>query len=444
MGIGGSGMCGIAEVLLTLGYDVSGSDLAASDATRRLERLGSRITIGHRAENVEGAQVLVVSSAVAERNVEVQAARARRIPVIPRAEMLAELMRLKVGIAVAGAHGKTTTTSMIATILAQGGLDPTAVIGGKLNRFGSNARLGQGEWLVAEADESDGSFLRLSPALAVVTNIDREHLDHYGTIDRLREAFLQFINRVPFYGLAIVCLDDEEIRGILPQVRKPFRTYGRTASADVTGREVRPQGWGSLFEVTVFGKSLGSFRLAIPGAHNVTNALGAIAVGLELEIEPEAIRKALAEFGGIERRFQVRGQRRDVIVVDDYGHHPTEIRATIAAARCVHPGRLVVVFQPHRYTRTRDLIADFGPALAEPDLLLLLDIYPAGEDPIPGVTGQALFEQVRAARRGETLFIPNKDDAAERLAERVRHGDLVLTLGAGDVWKIGERLLERL
>ena len=444
VGIGGSGMSGIAEVLLTLGYRVSGSDLAASEATRRLESLGGTIFIGHHATHVEGAQVVVISSAVAPSNVEVVAARERMIPVIPRAEMLAELMRLKYGIAVAGAHGKTTTTSMIATVLAHGGLDPTAVIGGKLNRFGGPAKLGQGEFLVAEADESDGSFLKLSPTIAVVTNIDREHLDHYGDLDRIKQAFLDFMNKVPFYGTVILCLDEPHLQALLPRIEKRSRTYGRTSHADLTAREIAFGPKGTRFAAVLNGTDLGRFSLSAPGGHNVSNAMAAILVGLELDLPVEAIRDGLAQFSGVERRFQIRGEAGGVIVVDDYGHHPTEIRATLAGAKEGWGCRVVVVFQPHRYTRTRDLFADFCTAFYQADVLVVTDIYPAGEAPIAGVTAQALAAAIREHGHRDATYAESREAAVERVAKAARPGDMVITLGAGDVWKVGAALLERL
>lgn len=444
VGIGGSGMSGIAEVLLTLGYRVSGSDLAASETTRRLEALGGTIFIGHRAAQVEGAQVVVVSSAVSSVNVEVVAARERMIPVIPRAEMLAELMRLKYGIAVAGAHGKTTTTSMIATVLAHGGLDPTAVIGGKLNRFGGPAKLGQGEFLVAEADESDGSFLKLSPTIAVVTNIDREHLDHYGDLDGIKRAFLDFVNKVPFYGTAVLCLDEPHLQSLIPRIEKRYRTYGRTPQADLTAHDVEFGPKGAQFMATLGGVDLGRFSLAVPGSHNVSNAMAAILVGLELDLPIDAIREGLAQFSGVERRFQIRGEAGGVMVVDDYGHHPTEIMATLAGAKEGWGRRLVVVFQPHRYTRTRDLFAEFCTAFYQADVLMVTDIYPAGEPPIEGMTARALAAAIREHGHRDATYVEGRDAVIERVAKAVRPGDMVITLGAGDVWKVGPALLERL
>lgn len=449
VGIGGAGMSGIAEVLLTLGYTVTGSDLHESDTVRRLRELGGRIFIGHDPSHIGGAQVVVISSAVSPDNPEVVAARANQIPVIPRAEMLAELMRLKYGLAIAGAHGKTTTTSMVAAVLAQAGLDPTIVIGGKVNALGSHARLGRGELLVAEADESDGSFLRLSPSIVAVTNIDREHLEHYGSMERLREAFLEFINRVPFYGLAILCLDDEHIRALLPRVVKRYQTYGLRETTgypgpDFRATEITLKQWESEFRAYFKGKSLGPFRLSIPGIHNVSNALVAIAVGLELDVPLDLIRKGLATFTGVERRFHLRGEKAGIMVVDDYGHHPTEIRATLAAAKQGWAKRLVVLFQPHRYTRTRDLIDEFASAFGDADLLFVTEIYPAGEPPIPGISGEKLADAIRANGHSAVTWVARKDELAERVLSVLKPGDLVLTLGAGDIWKVGPELLERL
>jgi UDP-N-acetylmuramate--alanine ligase len=451
VGIGGSGMSGIAEVLLTLGYRVTGSDQAVSETTRRLEAGGGTIYIGHAASNIAGAEVVVVSSAVRRDNVEVVEARRQQIPVIPRAEMLAELMRLKYGVAIAGSHGKTTTTSMVATLLAAGGLDPTAVIGGKLNSFASHAKLGQGEFLVAEADESDGSFLRLSPTIVVVTNIDREHLDYYRTMEELKAAFLTFINKVPFYGLSIVCLDHPVIQELLPAVERRHVTYGIAAQADVTAHEIELKGFRSTFKVAAVNgprgqtrRSLGGFELTVPGLHNVSNALAAVAVGLELELPVETIRQALREFSGVERRFQMVGEAAGVMVVDDYGHHPAEIKATLAAAKNGWPRRRIVLFQPHRYTRTRDLMDEFATAFYDADVLILTDIYPAGEPPIEGVTAERLAATLREHGHKHVLYQPDRGAMAETALSLLRDGDLVLTLGAGDIWKVGRQLLERL
>jgi UDP-N-acetylmuramate--alanine ligase len=449
VGIGGAGMSGIAEVLLTLGFKVTGSDLTESDSVRRLRELGGHISIGHEASNVGEAQVVVISSAVSPANPEVMAARANLVPVIPRAEMLAELMRLKYGVAIAGAHGKTTTTSMVAAVLAQAGLDPTVVIGGKVNALGSHARLGRGDLLVAEADESDGSFLRLYPTIVAVTNLDREHLDHYGTMERLEASFLEFVNRVPFYGLAVLCADDERIRALLPQVVKRYQTYGLgethgSTRADIQAFDISLKGWESEFRAAFRGQSLGPFRLAVPGLHNVSNALAAIAIGMELEVPMDLIRKGLAAFSGVERRFQLRGEKGGIMVVDDYGHHPTEIRATLAAAKAGQDRRLVVLFQPHRYTRTRDLLGEFVHAFDLADELFVTEIYAAGEPPLAGVSGERLAEMIRAAGHVAVTWVERKEALVERVRPVLRPGDLVLTLGAGDIWKAGVKLLEEL
>ena len=449
VGIGGSGMSGIAEVLLTLGYKVTGSDLNYSETVKRLEELGGRIFIGHDAANVGEAQVVVISSAVAPTNPEVMAARAKVIPVIPRAEMLAELMRLKYGIAIAGAHGKTTTTSLVAAVLGQAGLDPTVVIGGKVNALGSHARLGRGDLLVAEADESDGSFLKLSPSVVAVTNIDKEHLEHYGTMERLEGSFLEFINRVPFYGLAVLCADDERIRALLPRVVKRYQTYGLQQrpgqpAPDFRASDITSNQWESEFRAYHRDKNLGPFRISIPGVHNVSNALVAIAIGIELDVPVDLIRKGLASFAGVERRFQLRGEKGGVMVVDDYGHHPSEIKATLAAAKQGWKRRLVVLFQPHRYTRTRDLMEEFAQAFGQSDLLFVTDIYPAGEAAIPGITGEKLASAIRASGHPAVRWVERKEQLTEQVRAEVQPGDLVITLGAGDIWKAGPGLLERL
>ena len=448
VGIGGAGMSGIAEVLLTLGYKVTGSDLQETDTTRRLRELGGKIFIGHQESNIGEAQVVVISSAVLPTNPEVVAARARVIPVIPRAEMLAELMRLKYGVAIAGAHGKTTTTTMVATVLAQAGLDPTMVIGGRVNALGSHARLGRSDLLVAEADESDGSFLKLSPTIVAVTNIDREHLDHYGTMERLEQSFLEFINRVPFYGLAVLCADDGYLRALLPRVVRRYQTYGLREDGGVTpdfhATDITLKQWDTEFRASFRGKSLGPFRLPAPGIHNVANALAAIAVGMELDVPVDLIRKGLATFAGVERRFHLRGEKNGIMVVDDYGHHPTEIRATLAAARQGWNRRLVVLFQPHRYTRTRDLAGEFARAFEQADALFVTEIYAAGETPIPGVSGRQLAESVRATGHPSVTWAERRDGLAELVVPTLQPGDLVITLGAGDIWKAGVELLERL
>ena len=444
VGIGGIGMSGIAEVLLNLGYHVSGSDLAATPVTERLGVLGGRIAAGHDAANVRDAQVVVTSSAVRPDNPEVLEAKRLQIPVIPRAEMLAELMRMKYGIAIAGAHGKTTTTSLVATILAAAELDPTAVIGGRLDAFGSNARLGQGEFLVAEADESDGSFLSLTPTWAVITTIDREHLDYWPDLERIREAFTTFANKVPFYGAVFLGVDDPGVREIVPRVRKRAVTYGLEVEAEVRGSAPRYEGTNSSCTVHAAGRELGRLRVPIPGAHNLSNALAAVAVALELDLAPETIFGALATFRNAHRRFELRGEHAGVLVVDDYGHHPTEVRATLAAARRGFDRRIVVAFQPHRFTRTRDLEAEFLGAFADADLVVVTEIYAAGEEPIPGVSGERLAGLLAKGGHPAVRFVADKSRLPAVLAQAVRPGDLVLTLGAGDVWKAGGELLRTL
>ncbi|MEK7299771.1 MAG: UDP-N-acetylmuramate--L-alanine ligase [Nitrospirota bacterium] len=448
VGIGGSGMSGIAEVLLTMGYKVSGSDLQASETTRRLEELGGKIAIGHHEANIGEAQVVVISSAVAATNPEVLAAKAKQVPVIPRAEMLAELMRLKFGVAIAGAHGKTTTTSMVANVLASGGLDPTMVIGGKVNALGSHARLGRGELLVAEADESDGSFLRLSPTIVAVTNLDREHLDHYGSMEKIYDSFLEFINKIPFYGLAVLCSDDERLHALFPRIVKRYHTYGLQETPgvvpDFKATDIVLKQWGAEFRAHFRGKNLGPFRLAVPGMHNVSNALVAIAIGIELEVPVDLIRKGLAAFTGVERRFHLRGEANGIMVVDDYGHHPTEVKATLAAAKQGWDRRLVVLFQPHRYSRTRDLIEEFTHAFDQADVLFMTDIYAAGEAPIPGVSGAALADRIKAAGHRGVTFVEKKETLPDQVLPHLQPGDLVVTLGAGDIWKAGTGLLARL
>ena len=445
VGIGGIGMSGIAEILLNLGYKVSGSDQKRNETIERLERLGAKIVIGHQAENVEGVHVLVYSSAVSAGNVEVQTARQRQVPTIPRAEMLAELMRLKYGIAVAGTHGKTTTTSMVGAVLAEGHLDPTIVVGGRVTNLGSNARLGQGEFLVAEADESDGSFLKLAPTIAVVTTIDAEHLDHYGSLDAIRAAFLAFVNKVPFYGAVVLCLDQPNIQLLLPQVEKRVVTYGLESGADLVARRLTLSGLTSRFDVYQRGSRLGECALHVPGRHNVLNALAAIGVGLDLEIPFATIASALAGFAGVQRRFQIRGTAGGVTVVDDYGHHPAEIRATLAAAKAGFDSRVVTVFQPHRYSRTLHLRQEFLTAFNQADVLVVMDIYPAGEAPIPGVSAADLAEGIRAhGHRDVTYLGSDRARIVDHVCEISRPGDLVLTLGAGDVSQLGSDILRRL
>jgi len=439
VGIGGIGMSGIAEVLLNLGYPVTGSDLKESDVTRRLTTLGARLAFGHAAENVASADVVVVSSAVRPDNPELRAAHARDIPVIPRAEMLGELMRVKDGVAVAGSHGKTTTTTMVASVLALAGLDPTAIIGGKARAFGSNARLGQGELLVAEADESDGSFRHLHPMVAVITNIDREHMDHYGTEAALRTAFLDFANQVPFYGLVVLGADNALSAGLAPDLLKRHVTYGLGAG-DVRGKILDAGADGTRFSIAVRGKACGEARLRMPGVHYAENALAVWAVSDFLGVSFADYARALEEFAGVDRRFSVRGEPAGVLVVDDYGHHPTELSATVAAAK-LHRRRLLVAFQPHRYSRTQDLLTSFAPALGGADVLFLTDIYSAGEPPLAGVTLEALAatfsreQDVRPVRRGELV---------EAVCREARPGDLVLLLGAGDITHAASEVVQRL
>ncbi|MGZ3444452.1 MAG: UDP-N-acetylmuramate--L-alanine ligase [Myxococcaceae bacterium] len=444
VGIGGIGMSGIAEVLINLGYRISGSDLKESETTRRLARLGARLEIGHRAENLVSADVVVISSAVRRDNPEVLAAVARKIPVIPRAEMLAELMRLKYAVAVAGSHGKTTTTSMVATVMNAAGLDPTAVVGGKVNVLGSNAKLGKSDLMVVEADESDGSFLKLHPSIAVVTNIDPEHLDHFGSLDALRNAFVEFCNRVPFYGLNVLCLDHPNVQALLPHVGKRVVTYGTSHTADYRLEGVTLDGFSTRFHAFRREEALGEFTVRMVGAHNALNALAVIAVAEEMEIPLPVVRTALAEFAGVQRRFTVRGEARGIMVVDDYGHHPAEVMATLAGARQAFGRRLVVVFQPHRYTRTRDLLSEFATAFNDADALVVLGIYAASEDPIPGISGDALAQAIRSHGHRDVTYVERRADAAAALLPRLREGDLVLTLGAGDVTQVGPELLQLL
>ena len=442
VGIGGIGMSGIAEVLLNLGNTVSGSDLKESEMTRKLAALGARVvTGGHKADNLLDCDVVVVSSAVKKDNPEVLAARQKKIPVIPRAEMLAELMRLKFGVAIAGSHGKTTTTSMVATVFAAAGLDPTAVVGGKLNNLGSNAKLGRGEVMVVEADESDGSFLKLSPALCVITNIDPEHLDHYGTVENLKSAFADFANRVPFYGLAVMCLDHPEVQSILPLVGKRVATYGFSHQAEYRAENVRLNGFTTTFDAFRRGEPLGTFTLKMVGEHNAQNALACLAIADEMKIPIDVVRASLAEFNGVQRRFTVRGEVGGVTVVDDYGHHPAEVLATLKGARNAFKRRVVVAFQPHRYTRTHDLMKDFARAFNDADVLVLTDVYGAGEELIVGATSDVLADQIRAYGHRDVTHVPARADVAKVLLGRIQPGDLVLTLGAGDISSVGPELV---
>ncbi len=437
-------MSGIAEVLLNLGYEVSGSDIRETDITRRLEQLGVRISYQHQRKNIEGAEVIVVSAAIKEGNPEVQAAAEKLIPVISRAEMLAELMRMKYGVAVAGTHGKTTTTSLIATVLAHGGLDPTVVIGGKLNSIGSNAKLGQGDFLVAEADESDGSFLKLLPTIAVVTNIDAEHLDYYQGLEQIKETFLQFIDRIPFFGLAVLCLDQENVQSLIPQLQKRFTTYGLSNQADFQAKEMSFDGPRTSFELVHRGKGMGRLMVQMPGVHNVYNVLATAATAFELDLDFKTVQEALAGFSGIQRRFQRKATIEDILVFDDYGHHPTEIKATLRAAKSGWRRRIVVLFQPHRYTRTKALFDEFLTAFYEADVLVITDIYPAGEEEIEGVHARRLFEGIREHGHRDVHYISDRHDILQYLSAVIVPGDLVITLGAGDIWRVGEDLIEEL
>jgi UDP-N-acetylmuramate--alanine ligase len=445
VGIGGIGMSGIAEVLLNSGYVVSGSDLQESDVIQRLRKLGAQIFVGHQEENLAvNPSVVVISTAVKYSNPEVMAARRRQIPVIPRAEMLAELMRMKYSVAVAGTHGKTTTTSMIAAVLSAAGLDPTMVIGGRVRMLGSSARMGQGEILVAEADESDGSFLLLSPTVAIVTNIDREHMDFHQTMERLNESFLTFINKIPFYGLAVLCLDSPNVRALLPKVRKRFATYGFSPEAEFSVRDLAVNTGGVEFSALHHAKLLGRVRLQLPGRHSATNALAALAVAHEFEIPFGRAAEALEGFSGIHRRFEIKGEVRGVLVIDDYGHHPAEIRATVGAV-CESWNRpLTVVFQPHRYSRTQDLFDEFLTAFEGADRLILTEIYAAGEDAIPGVSAEALYQAIKRQGHMDVKFVADRSRIPEELVNDLRSGDMVLTLGAGDIYKAGEGLIELL
>jgi UDP-N-acetylmuramate--alanine ligase len=434
VGIGGIGMSGIAEVLLTLGYSVSGSDTKPSTITERLQDLGATIFEGHKASNVEGAHVVVTSSAIRSDNPEVAEAHKRKIPVIPRAEMLAELMRLKYGIAVAGAHGKTTTTSMVASVLTAAHLDPTFVVGGKLNQAGTTARLGKGEYFVVEADESDRSFLYYAPVVAVVTTIDREHLDQYSSLEEIQSVFVEFVNRVPFYGAAILCLDEPNVQAIIPDIKRPIITYGTSTQADLFISDVTMEGLGSQFRLTYKGDDLGLFSLIHPpGIHNVRNAAAAAAVALYLNVPSDLIREGLAHFTGVGRRFDIKGVVADVTVIDDYGHHPAEIRATLEAARGCKFNRLLVLFQPHRFTRTRHLWDDFCRAFNQADILVLTDIYAASENPIPGITSEALAAAIREAGHKNVHYFRTMQDGIEFLLKNARPGDAILTIGAGNV-----------
>jgi UDP-N-acetylmuramate--alanine ligase len=443
VGIGGSGMSGIAEVLVNMGYGVSGSDLSPNQATRRLKKLGAEIHRGHKPTYCADADVVVISSAVGEDNPEVVEARRLKIPVIPRAEMLAELMRMKYGVAVAGTHGKTTTTALIAEVLGRGRLDPTVVIGGRVGKLRSGAKLGRGEILVAEADESDGSFLKMKPTIAVVTNIDREHLDHYDDLAEIQDAFVIFLSNLPFYGAAVVCLDDPNVKAVLPRIDRKIITYGLSSDADVMASEVEIAGFTSTFTAHMGGEELGRVQVPLPGRHSVYNSLAALTVGLELDVPFRTIVAALKSFRGVDRRMQLRGEAYGAKVLDDYGHHPTEISATLAAIREGFGARTVVLFQPHRFSRTEALLEEFGRAFFLADHVIVTDIYAAGERPIPGVDGSIVVDALVRHGHPSATYEPNGKELPKLLRETVREGDILLTLGAGDIWKVGEALVRR-
>lgn len=444
VGIGGTGMCGIAEILWNLGYSVSGSDMRNSESTDRLRKLGIKVFLEHKKENVAGADVLVISSAVKDTNPEVVFARENKIPVIRRSEMLGELMRMKFGIGVAGTHGKTTTTSMIGQVLTEAGLDPTIVVGGRVANLGSNAKLGQGEYLVAEADEFDRSFLRLTPTIAVVTTLEAEHLDYYKDLEEIKSVFTEFVNKVPFYGSVILCLDEATIQEIIPRIERPIVTYGLVPQADLVAHSVLLKEIGSHFKVKHKDRDLGDISLSVPGMHNVKNCLAAICVGLGLEVPFAEIQKALSEFKGVGRRFEIKGTANGIMVVDDYAHHPTEIRATLKAARDGWSKRTIAIFQPHLYSRTRDFHKEFGKSFFDSDILIITEIYPAREEPIPGVTGELVASQAREYGHKEVFYIPEKEKVVPFLKKILKSGDMVITLGAGDIFKVGEDLLSSL
>lgn len=446
VGIGGIGMSGIAELLLNLDYFISGSDLRKTEVTEHLSDLGGKIFLGHRPQNIDGADVVVFSSAVKGDNPEIVEAREKSIPVIPRAEMLAELMRLKYGIAVAGSHGKTTTTSMIASILTKGGFDPTVVIGGRLNIWGgSNARLGRSDFLVAEADESDGSFLALSPSIAVISNIDHEHIDFYRSMNNLRKTFIDFINKIPFYGRAILCVDDKEVQGLIPKLTKSYLTYGLNPQSDIRASGISKEGLNTTFDVIFKSRLAGNVTISIPGEHNILNALAAVGVGLELDIDFKYIREGLKNPGGLKRRFEIKDERDGILFLDDYGHHPTEIMTTLSAAKeCWPDRRLVVVFQPHRFTRTRDLYDKFVISFNQADFLIITPLYGAGEEPIPGVDSKALYQGIKNHGHRAVTYCDSAEDTISELLDQIRPGDIVLTLGAGDIHLVGTELLRRI
>lgn len=437
-------MSGIAEVLLNQGYSVSGSDLKLSSVTQRLASLGARVFEGHRGEHLEAVDVVVISSAVRPGNPEVVEALRRQVPIIPRAEMLAELMRMKYGITVAGTHGKTTTTSMVAVVLREAGMDPTVVVGGRLNALGSNARLGAGDFMVVEADESDRSFLLLSPTLAIVTNIDEDHMESYAGLDDLKDAFVHFVNKVPFYGAVVICLDEANLQSIIPRIKRRIISYGFSGQADLSIVNSISEGFHSRYQLRYRGEMLGEFRLGIPGRHNVLNATAAVAVGLDLGIPAEKLKTALESFRGADRRFQVKGQASGITVIDDYGHHPTEIKATLEAARQLGGQRIVVIFQPHRYSRTQYCFDDFARSFYQADLLVVSDIYAAGEEPLEGITSERLVEAIKTHGHKNARYIGSLDDITAALKPELKPGDLLITMGAGSVWRMGEEMLEQL
>jgi UDP-N-acetylmuramate--alanine ligase len=443
VGVGGIGMSGLAEVLVNLGYPVSGSDLRSNPVIPRLQSLGVQFFEKHRTEQVHGADVVVVSSAVRSDNPELAEARRLQIPIIPRAEMLAELMRLKYGIAVAGSHGKTSTTSMVAVVLDRAGLDPTMVIGGRLGIVGSNAKLGRSDFMVVEADESDRSFLHLSPVLSVVTGIDREHLEAYRDVEDLKDVFVEFVNKVPFYGASILCLDDERVQDILPRIGRRHVTYGFSTQAEISAESIRLSGTSSCFRLKIRGREMGGVKLRVPGRHSVLNSLAAVGVGLELDVPLGEIVSGLEAFSGVDRRFQVKGEHRGILVVDDYGHHPTEIRATLAAAKeAFAQRRTVVIFQPHRFSRVKELFDEFCRAFHQADLLFVTEIYPAGEDPLPDTTGERLADGIKVHGHRDVRFVEDLESIPEHLKDQLQDGDLVLTLGAGSVTALSDRLVE--
>ena len=444
VGIGGIGMSGIAEVLLNQGFTVTGSDRQLSPVTERLQTLGAVIYDGHEGEQVLGSDVVVISSAVGPENIEVRAAQDLKIPVIRRAEMLGELMRMKQGVAIAGTHGKTTTTSMAGLVLQEGGLDPTLIVGGRLRALDSNAKLGDGYYLVVEADEFDRSFLQLTPTLAVITNIETEHLDCYKDLDEIKSTFVTFANKVPFYGAVILCLDEAALQEIMPKLERRVMTYGLTPQAEIRGMDAEFHEMRTEFTVVWRAETLGRMAIQLPGLHNVKNALAAVAVGLELEIPFDKIKSALEGFAGVERRFEIKAVKEGVLIVDDYAHHPTEIEASLNGARKGWDRRILAVFQPHLYTRTRDFYQDFGRSFFDADILIVTDIYPAREEPIPGITGELVANAARNYGHRQVVYLPNKDEVAEHLKTIVRKGDLVITMGAGDIWKAGEELIDRL